>query len=112
MGVNQSMFPGSLEKYKNLSIIKLTIESQSLSMITTEEIDVLKIEGNRPKYNVLFFHGNGYNLNNVNNLGQLISQKIKCRFFCPEYKGYGERQGTGSEEDCQKIAEATVKHLE
>jgi pimeloyl-ACP methyl ester carboxylesterase len=121
-GIAESMmFPGSPDVLdKSLPIINLSYKlgigviCTSLESFGKEHIEkfpCLCYEPQEIKYNILFFHGNSCNLNTISPLASWISKSYKSRFICPEYKGYATRSGKASEDDCQRIAIATINYI-
>lgn len=112
--VESAMFPGSLITYtrnSHLPIIEINYKSnghiKSYPCLMVES----KLKESDKLINVIHFHGNGESLLNVYEMAKDVCKKYPIRVICPEYAGYGYREGRENEMSCYEMAEIVFRYV-
>src|SRR2546426_2074254 len=74
-----------------------------------QQIAAWQLEPERPKADIVYFHGNGANLSLWLPVFAALHE-LGYRVLAVDYRGYGRSSGTPSEEGIYRDAEATVRH--
>jgi len=74
-----------------------------------QEIVAWQLEPDRPKADIVYFHGNGGNLSLWLPVFATLHE-LGYRVLAIDYRGYGRSTGTPSEEGLYRDAEAAVRH--
>jgi pimeloyl-ACP methyl ester carboxylesterase len=93
----------------NPSRLGLPYESLTLTASDGERISAWQLEPERPRADIVYFHGNGGNLSVwLPVFAALHGQGF--RVLAVDYRGYGRSSGTPTEEGVYRDAEAAVRH--
>src|SRR5215510_6781205 len=74
-----------------------------------QQIAAWQLEPDRPKADIVYFHGNGGNLSLWMPVFAALHE-LGYRVLAIDYRGYGRSSGTPSEEGIYRDAEAAVRH--
>lgn len=96
---------------ENPSTLGLRYEAVTLATSDGERIVAWQLEPERPRADIVYFHGNGGNLS-VWLPVLAASYRLEYRVLAVDYRGYGLSSGSPSEEGVYRDAEATVRHAE